>query len=156
MARTKSPDSDLRSLALDPLRNFKHEPVIVPEWDNASVTVRALSAGDWLGYRTRSLEVLEEARLAAGLPARPAPVEDGQPDPEEPNVEFNSSFIFAFVLVRTLFDQHRTRVFDDDDVDEVAQAFSPVHDRLVAKAFELSGIEAGADATDPVIEAGNG
>ncbi|WP_163005668.1 phage tail assembly chaperone [Pseudomonas viridiflava] len=156
MARAKSVNSDLRTLALDPLRNFKHETVVVPEWADASVTVRALSAGDWLGYRTRSLEVLEEARLAAGLSARPETGQGGNPDPDEPSVEFNSSYIFAFVLVRTLFDQHCARVFDDADIDEVALAFSPVHDRLVAKAFELSGIEAGAGAPDPVAEAGNG
>ena len=37
----------------------------------------------------------------------------------------------------------------------VAKAFSPVHDRLVGKAFELSGVEAGAGAQDPVEAAGN-
>ncbi|MNV85429.1 Phage tail assembly chaperone [compost metagenome] len=53
-------------------------------------------------------------------------------------------------------DESHVRIFDDEDVETVAKAFSPVHDRLVGKAFELSGVEAGAGGKDPVEVAGNG
>lgn len=154
MARAKLAESSLRSLALHPLRNFKHEPISVSEWD-ACVTVRALSADDWLGYRQRSQDLLGEARLKAGLEPRSAKTPSDEPADPEQEVEYNATPLFAFVLVRTLFDASNERVFDDADVDEVAQAFSPVHDRLVAKAFELSGIDAAAGGTDPVAKAGN-
>ncbi|MNN89499.1 Phage tail assembly chaperone [compost metagenome] len=71
-------------------------------------------------------------------------------------VDIDSSPLFAFVLVRTLLDESHVRIFDDEDVETVAKAFSPVHDRLVGKAFELSGVEAGAGGKDPVEVAGNG
>lgn len=151
MPKSKPAESSLRALALDPLRNFKHEAVTVPEWLDAQVTVRALSAGDWLEYRRRALELVEQARTDAGLAPRAA-VEEGD---VEPALEFSSASLYAFVLARTLFDENGFRVFPDSDVAEVADAFTPVHDRLVSKAFELSGVEVGADSSDPVDIAGN-
>jgi hypothetical protein len=157
MAKVKAMGAtDLRSMALDPMRNFKHEAVSVPEWGGAKVLVRAMSAGDWVEYRRRASEIVTSARLAAGLTAQPAEVEGDETPPAEPLVEIQSSPLYAFVLVRTLFDESNSRVFADEDVTVVADAFSPVHDRLVGKAFELSGVAAGADAEDPVAAAGNG
>ncbi|MCS3467395.1 hypothetical protein M2401_001116 [Pseudomonas sp. JUb42] len=153
MSRAKVAESSLRTLALDPLRNFKHEVVTVPEWLDAKVTVRALSAGDWLEYRRRAVELVEQARIDAGL--SPQHATGDNEETTEPAVEFSSSTLYAFVLARTLFDEKRLRVFEDDDVPEIAEAFSPVHDRLVGKAFELSGVEIGAESSDPVDIAGN-
>lgn len=156
MARTKASSlPDLRSMALDPMRNFKHERLTIGEWEGAQVVVRALSAGDWVEYRRRAALAVAEARQDAGLPAQSiAPENDDEP-PLESRVEIQSSPLYAFVLVRALLDENNVRVFSDDDVPVVAEAFSPVHDRLVGKVFELSGVAAGAGAEDPVDAAGN-
>lgn len=155
MPRARTSDSDLRDKILDPLRNFKHESVQVEEWEGATVVIRALSAGDWLDYRRRALEQVRQARVAAGLSAEP-PVDDEGDQPQEPLIEVFSVPLYAFVLARTLFELSGRRLFSDDDVDELAEAFSPVHDQLVAKAFELSGVSVDAGSSDPVDAAGNG
>lgn len=139
--------ADIRGKILDPLRNFKHEVVEVPEWDSAKVIVRALSAGDWLEYRRRAVQQVEAARIAAGLSPQ---AEEGQTDP---TLDIFSTPLYAFVLARTLFEPPGQRIFTDDDVPELTEAYSPTHDRLVARALELSGV---ALDTDPVDTAGNG
>lgn len=156
MARVKTGGPmDLRSMALDPMRNFKHERLTIEEWEGAQVVVRALSAGDWIEYRRRAALAVAEARNDAGLPARHMVSDDDEDASVEPHVEVHSSPLYAFVLVRALLDENNVRVFTDDDVPAVAEAFSPVHDRLVGKVFSLSGVAAGAGAEDPVDAAGN-
>lgn len=156
MARVKIGGGiDLRSMALDPMRNFKHEGLTIDEWEGAKVVVRALSAGDWVEYRRRAAQAVAEAREEAGLPAQKQEPEDAAGAPSEPMVEIQSSPLYAFVLVRALLDENNARVFQDEDVPAVAEAFSPVHDRLVGKVFELSGVAAGAGCEDPVDAAGN-
>ena len=145
--REKPSASGIRDKILDPLRNFKHEVMEVPEWDSAKVIVRALSAGDWLEYRHRALQQVEAARIAAGLSPH---AEEGQSDPA---LDIFSTPLYAFVMARTLFEPPGQRIFTDDDVPELTEAYSPVHDRLVAMALELSGV---ALETDPVDTAGNG
>lgn len=154
MARAKVAGvQSLRAMALDPVRNFKHEALGVPEWDGAKVVVMALSAGDWVEYRRRAAAAVAAARAAVGLSEIPE-TEEGEA-PAARLVDLDSSPLYAFVLVRTLLDESHARIFEDADVEAVAKAFSPVHDRLVGKAFELSGVEAGAGAQDPVEAAGN-
>ena len=143
-------------MALDPMRNFKHEALTIDEWEGARVVVRALSAGDWVEYRRRAALAVAEARQDAGLPAQATGSESEDQSPLEPRVEIQSSPLYAFVLVRALLDENNVRVFKDEDVPDVAEAFSPVHDRLVGKVFELSGVAAGAGGEDPVDAAGNG
>lgn len=145
MARSKPAEGGLRAKALDPLRNFRHETISVPEWD-ASVIVRAMSAGDWLDYRLRSANLLAKAREAAGLGA----AEEGS---ELEGIDPPVAQIYALVIVRTLLELSGERVFADEDIQAVAEAFSPVHDRLVAKAFDLS---AASEEGGPEVTAGNG
>ena len=147
MMRGKTISTGIRDKILDPLRNFKHEVMEVPEWDSAKVIVRALSAGDWLEYRRRAMQQVEAARIAAGLSPQ---AEEGQ---SEPALDIFSTPLYAFVLARTLFEPPGQRIYTDDDVPELTEAYSPVHDRLVARALELSGV---ALETDPVDTAGNG
>ncbi len=139
--------NNIRALATAPLAPFKHERVTVPEWEDAKLVVRALTAGDWADYRT----AIAKARQAAG-------VEDG----EGPALPVNVIPATALVLVRTLFDEAGKRVLTDRDAADVGASFSDVHGRLVDKAFELSGIslvKTGADGepegNDPVADAGN-
>ena len=147
MMRGQTTTAGIRGKILDPLRNFKHEVVEVPEWDSAKVIVRALSAGDWLEYRRRAVQQVEAARIAAGLSPQ---AEEGQ---DETALDIFSTPLYAFVLARTLLEPPGQRIFTDDDVPELTEAYSPVHDRLVARALELSGV---ALETDPVDTAGNG
>lgn len=144
MARAKSAEGGIRAKALDPLCNFKHETVEVPEWQ-ASVIVRAMSAGDWLDYRLRTANLVTEAREVAGLDA----AEEGS---ALEGIDLPAAQIYALVIVRTLFELSGERVFADEDIQAVAAAFSPVHDRLVAKAFDLS---AASDEGGPEVTAGN-
>ena len=129
--------SNIRALATAPLTPFKHERVTVPEWEDAKLVVRQLTAGDWVDYRS----AIAQAREAAGI-------EPG----EESDRPINVIKATALVLVRTLFDEAGKRVLSDRDADDVAASFSDVHGRLVDKAFELSGISTTAD---PVADAGN-
>lgn len=48
------------------------------------------------------------------------------------------------------------RIFTDDDVPELTEAYSPVHDRLVAMALELSGVALETDPVDTVETAKGG
>jgi len=128
----------IRALATASLAPFKHERVTVDEWEGAKLIVRQMTAGDWIDYRA----AIARARDAAGL-------EPG----EASEVPVNVIPATALVLVRTLFDEAGKRVLTDRDADDVAASFSDVHGRLVDKAFELSGINAGKDEVD---EAGNG
>lgn len=146
--RAKPSATGIRSKILDPLRNFKHEVIEVAEWDSAKVIVRALSAGDWLEYRHRAVQQVQAARVDAGLDAHR---EDQQSDA---TLDIFSTPLYAFVLARTLFETTGQRIFGDDDVPELTDAYSPVHDRLVAKALALSGVAMDAEA-DPVDTAGN-
>lgn len=155
-ARKAAPAASLRAQVVDPFRNLKSEVVDVPEWD-AKVVVRGLKLGEWREYN-RMAALLSPA-LAEG---------DTQADAErerEPWEAFGIDALYAFVVVATLHDENRGPVFSAEpvqrakDVAEVAATFSAVHDRLAAKAFELSGIgmaEKGAAPPDPVDEAGNG
>ena len=54
-----------------------------------------------------------------------------------------------------MFEPPGQRIFTDDDVPELTEAYSQVHDRLVARALELSGV-ALETVSDPVDMAGNG
>jgi hypothetical protein len=139
-------ESGIRALALDPLHNFKHEQISVAEWSDAKVIIRALSAGDWIEYRRRALELVTDAQTKKS---------EDEASTQESMADISSASLYAFVMARTLFAPTGKRVFSDNDINDITEAFSPVHDRLVCKAFELSGIEVGADALDPVDVAGN-
>ncbi len=155
-ARKAAPAASLRAQVVDPFRNLKSEVVDVPEW-GAKVVVRGLKLGEWREYN-RMAALLSPA-LAEG---------DAQPAAErerEPWEAFGIDALYAFVVVVSLHDENRAPVFSADpvqrakDVAEVSATFSAVHDRLAAKAFELSGIgmaEKGEAPPDPVDEAGNG
>lgn len=145
---TKAKTPNLRALATDPLAPFKHERVTVPEWEGAELVVRQLVAGDWIDYRAE----IARAREAAGI-------EPG----EVSEIPVNIIPATALVLVRVLFYPDGRRVLRDEDAPSVAASFSEVHDKLVSKAFELSGItlsrkgeDGEPEPVDPVAEAGNG
>ncbi|MFY2060253.1 phage tail assembly chaperone [Achromobacter xylosoxidans] len=129
--------SIVRGLASDPLAGFKHESVVVPEWEGARVIIRAPSAGDHL-FHIRAIWA------AAGV--NPGEGEDiVRAKLDAPGVDYTRAS--ASLLVRTLFEQTEagpTRVFSDHDVDLVVAAFGNVHARLVAKAIELGNLGEGA------------
>lgn len=134
----KQPYVDVRALAANPLAGFRHEPVTVPEWDGATVIIRAPSPGDHM-FHVRAIW------LAAGID----PGEDeatAKTKLDAPATDYTGAS--AALLVRTLFEQNAdgavVRVFSDADVGQVAAAYGPVHARLVAKAIELGNLGQGA------------
>lgn len=145
--RTESAAAQIMAAALDPWR-LRSESVPVPEWGaGVTVTLRAMTTGDWLAYNA----------FAATL--APPTVEETEPVTEP---ERSYLALYSLVLIRTLHDEKRNRVFPPAETaeaeraqaGELAKAFSAVHDRLVSKVFDLSGIDKGA--ADPVEEVGNG
>lgn len=129
--------SRLRRVAADPLAGFKHESVMVPEWEGATVIVRAPSPGDHL-FHIRAIWA------AAGV--EPGEDQDTvRAKLDAPGVDYTRAS--ASLLVRTLFEQTEVgpvRVFSDDDVDMVAAAYGNVHAGLVAKAIALGNLGEGA------------
>ncbi|CAB3859306.1 hypothetical protein LMG26788_02177 [Achromobacter pulmonis] len=129
--------SRLRWVAADPLAGFKHEFVTVPEWEGATVIVRAPSPGDHL-FHIRAIWA------AAGV--EPGEDQDTvRAKLDAPGVDYTRAS--ASLLVRTLFEQTEVgpvRVFSDDDVDMVAAAYGNVHAGLVAKAIALGNLGEGA------------
>lgn len=129
--------SRLRWVAADPLAGFKHESVTVPEWEGATVIVRAPSPGDHL-FHIRAIWA------AAGVePGEDQDIVRAKLD--APGVDYTRAS--ASLLVRTLFEQTDVgpvRVFSDDDVDMVAAAYGNVHAGLVAKAIALGNLGEGA------------
>ncbi|CAB3849789.1 hypothetical protein LMG26846_01930 [Achromobacter insuavis] len=129
--------SQLRRVAADPLAGFKYEAVTVPEWEGATVIVRAPSPGDHL-FHIRAIWA------AAGV----VPGEDNEvvrAKLDAPGVDYTRAS--ASLLVRTLFEQTEVgpvRVFSDDDVDMVMAAYGNVHAGLVAKAIALGNLGEGA------------
>jgi len=129
--------SRLRWVAADPLAGFKHEAVTVPEWEGATVIVRAPSPGDHL-FHIRAIWA------AAGVD--PGEDQDAvRAKLDAPGVDYTRAS--ASLLVRTLFEQTEdgpVRVFSDEDVDKVAAAYGNVHAGLVAKAIALGNLGEGA------------
>lgn len=146
----------IRTAVVSLWNNVRYEVVKVEEWGQ-TVIVRGLTLDEWLEYNRM-------AQLLAGIP----PEDDGESQPPDPAPwqKYGTRSLYAFVLVATLHDGKRRPVFGAagtaeraQDVAEVAAGFSDVHDRLVAVALRLSGIQtapAGETAPDPVAEAGNG
>jgi hypothetical protein len=154
-ARKAAPAASLRAQVVDPFRNLKSEVVDVPEW-GAKVVVRGLALGEWREYNRMA------ALLAPALAEGEAAPAARDPEPWE---AYGAQALYAFVVVVSLHDENRAPVFSAEpvqraqDVAEVAAIYSPVHDRLAAKAFELSGLTLAAEGEappDPVDEAGNG
>ena len=137
-ARAKAPAS-LRDRVTDPLAGFRSEALNVPEWDGASVIVRAPSPSDHL-FHIRAIWA------AAGV--TPGEADDSvRAKLDAPGVDYTRAS--ASLLVRTLYEQTEAgprRVFGDADVDAVAAAFGPAHLMLAAKAIELGNLGEGADA----------
>ncbi|MTZ15107.1 hypothetical protein GNE00_15245 [Pseudomonas sp. JL972] len=152
-ARKPTPAASLRAQVVDPFRNLKSEVVDVPEW-GAKVVVRGLKLGEWREYN----------RMAALLSPALAEGDTSAEREAEPWEAFGIDALYAFVVVVSLHDESLAPVFSAEpsqrgkDVAEVAATFSAVHDRLAAKAFELSGVgvaDKGEAPPDPVDEAGN-
>lgn len=146
----------VRASAVSLERNLRSELVAVPEWGQ-SVYLRGLTLSEWSEY----------SRMAQAL--SPVPLEEGEELPpadplDEPWKPYGTRALFAYLLVATLRDAKRSPVFAPagsaqraQDIAEVAQNFTHVHDALVARIFALSGVKVGTDEqpSDPVADAGN-
>lgn len=146
----------VRASAVSLERNLRSELVPVTEWGQ-SVYLRGLTLSEWSEY----------SRMTQAL--SPVPLEEGEElPPADPLDEswkpYGTRALFAYLLVTTLRDAKRVPVFAPagtaqraQDIAEVAQNFTHVHDQLVARIFALSGVRVGAEdqPSDPVADAGN-
>ncbi|KAK50442.1 phage tail assembly chaperone [Bordetella bronchiseptica] len=128
------------AVALNPLSGFRHETVPVPGW-GTDVVVRAPSPSDHL-FHAQAL------RLAAGIEAGVDDQEIIESKLRAPGTDYTRAS--AALFVRTVFVQTEAgprRLCQDENLDEVAAAFGPIHAQLVAKALELGNLIEGAAET---------
>lgn len=148
----------IRCAVVDLWNNVRSEVVKVEEWGQ-TVIVRGLTLDEWLEYN-RMGQI-----LAGATPGEDDELPEGLPPPVEPWQKYGHRALYAFVLVTTLHDRKRRPVFGlagtaqrAQDVADVAAGFSDIHDRLVATALRLSGVDTaveGESVPDPVGAAGN-
>lgn len=114
----------LRELALAPDLAFRTKIITVPEWKNATVTLREPSGDAWVKFR----EFLTPPELG-----------DGE---EAPKLTAAQEFIRnkeadTILFVDVLRDEAGERVFSDDDIGAVAEVYGQVHKRLLNVALAL-------------------
>jgi hypothetical protein len=150
----------IRTAVVNLWNNVRSEVVQVEEWGQ-TVIVRGLTLDEWLEYNRMG-------QLLSGIDPnkKDSELTDSSPPAPEPWQKYGHRALYAFVLVATLHDRKRRPVFGlagtperAQDIADVAAGFSDIHDRLVATALRLSGVQTadeGEAAPDPVDAAGNG
>lgn len=112
----------LRELALAPKSGFRFKNIVVPEWENATVTIREPSAKAWLEWQEiiyPAAEKDEDVQLTAAESAHR-------------NLKAD---ILLFIDI--LYDNGE-QVFNKDDAEALASIYGPVHARIVKQALNLS------------------
>ncbi|KKI72054.1 tail assembly protein [Burkholderia pseudomallei] len=134
--------TNLRAAVLNPLTGWRHELMSVPEWSGERLAVREPTVGDRMFW-------IEALRDIAGV------TEDD--DEEAVREKFTRASDDAHtqanarLFVRVVFGETPDgwrRLFSDDDATAVAEAFGPVHNRIVVKALEFGKLD-----VDPVEDA---
>lgn len=115
---------DLRALAIGPRSGFRYKKVVVPEWEDATVTLREASAGAWQRWR-------EFAKKGEILPDSP----DEMPLEERIN---NNILADVALFVDVLIGDDGQLVFSHEDINLVAEIYGPVHARLLKEALALT------------------
>lgn len=141
----------LRAAILNPLAGWQHELIPMPEWGDQTIAVREPLLEDRAFW-------LEPLRLAAGV----------EPGDDEDTARAKYSQVgadvhkqaYARLFVRVLFvatSDGWQRMFEDDDVNTVARAFSAAHDRVITKALALGrrDVDPDGDAKNPSAETPN-
>ncbi|RQZ50928.1 phage tail assembly chaperone [Burkholderia sp. Bp9099] len=130
----------LRAAILNPLAGWRHELLVMPEWNGETVAVREPLLGDRAFW-------LEPLRLAAGVE-----VDD---DEEAARAKYGNlspeahQMAYARLFVRVLFTETPDgwkREFDDGDAEAVAAVYGVAHDRIVNKAIELGKLNIDPEA----------
>lgn len=134
--KTRAAHRSVRSLASDPLVGMQHENVCIPEWGGAKVIVRAPSLADRLFH-------MEHVRKVCGIVQGDSPRTVKRKLQATANHQVSAASMVVRVLFEVTSEGHR-RVFADDDVDLVAQAYAEPHARIFAKAIELGALGEGA------------
>lgn len=117
-----NPKPQLRALALTAASAYRTKTVTVPEWSNATVTLREPSGEAWLRFR----EYIDE---------KPENEEEAKLTVSQQFLRNKRADVILFVDV--LGDEHGDRVFGDEDRGIVEEIYGPVHARLLRQAIEL-------------------
>ncbi|MDH2121661.1 phage tail assembly chaperone [Pantoea brenneri] len=131
-AQTSPSPSSLRSLALAASGAFRTKTVTVPEWENASVTLREPSGEAWLKFRNI---VSPEPEAGEELPKLTQ---------TETFMRNKEADVVMFIDV--LLDESGNRVFSDEDMAIVSEIYGPVHGRLLSQALRLGMSQEDAEA----------
>lgn len=111
----------LRDLVLSANAGFRLKDIVVPEWNNATITIREPSAAAWLRWQEiiKPEGEAEDLVLSAGEQA-------------QRNMRADVSLFIDILL------ENGKPIFTVDDMDEVSAVYGPVHARIVKQALSLS------------------
>lgn len=114
--------NSLRALALSAASAFRTKTVQVPEWDGVTVTLREPSGEAWAKFR----EFLGD---------HPIETDGVKLSETQQFIRNKESDVILFVDV--LLDEHRERVFSEDDHPLLMEIYGAVHARLLRQAISL-------------------
>lgn len=111
----------IRDLALSAKSGFRIKKIVVPEWDNAAVTIREPSAKAWLEWQEIIYPegVNSDEKLSAAETA-------------------HRNMRADVVLFIDILYEGDKQVFDKEDTELVTGIYGPVHARIVKQALNLS------------------
>lgn len=112
----------IRDLALAPKSGFRFKSIIVPEWENALVTIREPSAKAWLEWQ----EVVY-------------PADEKDQDIQLTAAETAHRNLKADILlfIDVIYEDGK-QVFTKEDAEAITAIYGPVHARIVKQALNLS------------------
>ncbi|MCS3393196.1 phage tail assembly chaperone [Burkholderia thailandensis] len=134
--------TNLRAAVLNPLAGWRHELMSVPEWNNEKIAVREPTVGDRMFW----IEALRDIAGVTEDDDETAVREKFTRASDDAHMQANAR-LFVRVVFGETPDGWR-RLFSDDDATAVAEAFGPVHNRIVVKALEFGKLD-----VDPVEDA---
>ncbi|MBU9815498.1 phage tail protein [Rahnella sp. C60] len=118
------PVFSLRDLALAPLSGFRKKVVTVPEWGNASVTIREPSSKGWIEW---------QQIISPEVPEGQEPVKLTPAQTVHRNMQAD-----VVLFIDVLLDDKDQPVFSEEDRALVEGIYGPVHSRLLKQALDLS------------------
>lgn len=122
MAKNKA---NLKALVSAPLAGFRTKPVIVDEWDGATVVLREPSPDGWSRWR----EILAPNENEAEEDAPKLSISEQT----RRNIRAD-----AVMFIDVLLDEDRNPVFGFDEIEDVIAFYGPVHARLLKQAMDLA------------------
>ncbi|MCS5452496.1 phage tail assembly chaperone [Enterobacter huaxiensis] len=113
--------ANLRELVLSANAGFRIKEIVIPEWNNAKVTIREPSAAAWLRWQEIIKPSGESEEVVLSISEQ-----------AHRNMRADVSLFIDIIL------DGDKPIFDVNDMDEVSAVYGPVHARIVKQALNLS------------------